>query len=77
MEQDLYLRLDDALVIAITIEGVGVKRRLARNLDPLPAELLDGNMGFRDVCVFRDKESSEVQGELFRAEDMGGGFGKN
>ena len=54
-----------------------MRRRFASNLDPLPAELLDRNVGFRDVCVFRDEESSEVEGELFRAEDMGGDLGED
>ncbi len=69
-----YLGFDGALLVAVTIEGVGVRLgRLAgalRDRDTLPPELLDGDEGLVEMRILGHKVRSQMKSKAFRDEDM-------
>jgi hypothetical protein len=68
--QQTHRDLDDPLIIPISVERVCVRRVLSAHGDTGPTELFDSDEGFLEVCVFGKDVCAEVEGKVFRDENV-------
>lgn len=73
---ELYLNVDDPLIVAVAVKGMGMIRRLPFNrswcLDASPSQLLDSDESLVNVGVLGNEECAKMHGKLLGIEYVRG-----